>query len=273
MRHLILSIIVATIFVACRKDATIYPDKPAAQQGVAILAHKAGGGGNNPYQENTLQAAIYGFSHLDGIEVDIQKSRDGTLWLYHDEVIENSDGKDKRIPGLTDNEIKAIMKHRQLTLNTLEEILEWQTAYNNTEKISLDIKSWLPTRFSNTQGYLVEVADAIGALAKKYNCGNRLLAECENATCLKRLEEKDASIQTFLTTFGDFDKGTYRALKGNFNGISFKYQDGNLSAEQIELLHKKGLHIQLWIINDSSGIVKAKNLLPDYIQTDNVKWQ
>lgn len=273
MRPLTIASILFILLYGCKKDATIYPDKETQHKGTMVLAHKAGGGSNNPYKENTLEAAVYGFAHLDGIETDVQKSRDGTLWLYHDEIIQNAEGKDKRIPGLTDEEIKDIIQKNALQINTLEEVLKWKQANNNREYISLDIKPWLPTRYSNTQGYLIELADEICRLSRKYDCGETLLAECENAVCLQRIREGDPGIACYLCTYGDYDKGAYRALKVGFAGLSFRYTEGNITKEQIEELHSKGLRIQLWTINDKTAIENAMKLAPDFIQTDNVKME
>ncbi len=212
MKSVIIPLTILMFHSACHKDTSHYPEKANPYTSTHFLAHKTGGGSNNPYKENTLEAAIYGFAHLDGVEADIQKSRDGTLWLYHDEIIKTKDGKDKRIPGLTDNEIRDIITDCKLQLNTLEELLQWKQENNNKDYISLDIKSWLPTKYSNTQGYLIEVADAICLLSKKYKCGTFLLTECENAYCLKRIKEKDADIACFLCSYGDYDLGAYRAL-------------------------------------------------------------
>lgn len=258
-------------FWGCKKDINSFPNYHPTNNATTIIAHKAGGGSNNPNKENTVEAAKYGLSYLDGLEVDIQKSRDGTIWLYHDETIFNESGDLKRIPGLKDEEIRNIIKANNCPLNTLEELLIEMQKANCKGWLSLDIKPWLPTRFSNTQGYLIELADEICRLSKKYNCSHHIMAECENAVCLKRIKELDTEIVCYLTTYGDFEKGTYRALKSNFNGISFKYENKNISKEQIELLHSKGLKIQLWTINDIVDIKDAQLLLPDFIQTDNVK--
>lgn len=148
MRNTILGILI--LISSCSKDISDYPDSISPFTRTHILAHKAGGGNDNPHEENTLEAAIYGFSILDGIETDIQMSRNGTLWLYHDEIIKDPDNKDKRIPGLTDTEINVLIKTHGLKLNTLNEILQWKQDNNNNDYISLDIKSWLPTKYSNT---------------------------------------------------------------------------------------------------------------------------
>ena len=51
-----------------------------------------GNGFNTDFVQNTLPAAEYGLSVLDGIELDIQLSKDGTLWLDHDNEVHDCDG-------------------------------------------------------------------------------------------------------------------------------------------------------------------------------------
>ena len=51
-----------------------------------------GNGFNTDFIPNTLPAAEYGLSVMDGIELDIQISEDGTLWLDHDNEVHDCDG-------------------------------------------------------------------------------------------------------------------------------------------------------------------------------------
>lgn len=52
-----------------------------------------------------------------------------------------------------------------------------------------------------------------------------------------------------------------KALHTGFSGNSFKYTyKDEITREQIDLLHRKGLKIQLWTINDSTDLQKASDL-------------
>lgn len=78
-------------------------------------------------------------------------------------------------------------------------------------------------------------------------------------------------IETYLTSFGDFELGISRALDAGFSGISFKYKFKEpILKEQIDLLHRKGLKIHLWTVNDTNDIKEAISLNPDFIQTDSL---
>ena len=66
-----------------------------------------GNGFNTDFVENTLPAAEYGLSVLDGIEQDIQISKDGTLWLDHDNEVYDCEGNNIGcFQTLTDDEIR-----------------------------------------------------------------------------------------------------------------------------------------------------------------------
>lgn len=95
----------------CR-DVDDFKDHPVPYSGTKILAHK--GGGSPPYTsypDNTMEAVIFGFANVDGIEIDVQKSRGNTLWLFHDGFLPPCQGKDnKRISGLFDSEVEEYIQ-------------------------------------------------------------------------------------------------------------------------------------------------------------------
>ncbi len=67
------------------------PDNPFSGLPTKVLMHR-GNGFNTDFVQNTLPAAEYGLSVLDGIEQDIQLSKDGTLWLDHDNEVHDCEG-------------------------------------------------------------------------------------------------------------------------------------------------------------------------------------
>jgi glycerophosphoryl diester phosphodiesterase len=238
------------------------------------LSHK--GGGDGPFQHNTLEGAIYGYAHLGGIEIDIQKSRSGTLWLFHDEYFFECDGAKDRIPERTDAQIAEYIacKGNGFHMTKLEEIFEHHRRNKIDKMISLDIKSWLPTKNSFTTAYLISLADHISDLVIQYEMTDFVMIECENAVFLNRVKKNSSSIPCYLTTFGDFNDGMHKALKAGYEGLSFKYDANNPpSQDMMDNLRAKELRIQIWTINDKAEILEALKLKPDYLQTDNVLLQ
>lgn len=270
-------LISSTLFLFHCRDLNHFPDNPIPYTGTKILAHKAGGEKPySPWQDNTLEAAVYGYSNLDGIEIDVQKSRSNTLWLFHDGFLPECNGESKRrITGKTDLEIEQYIQCRGggFKISKLEEIFQYHRQQNLDKKISLDVKSWLPTLYSNTPKYHKDLALEIVQLVHRYQMEGYVMVECENAYLLN-LIRKNSRIECYLTTFGDFEEGARKALKFKYAGISFSYDANNpISKEDIQRIRNKGLKIQLWTINSKDEIIKAMLLEPDYIQTDNVLLQ
>ncbi len=70
------------VFFSCSKQKI---ELSAINLDVSFLGHKGGGNStfNDFYIENTLPSIKYGLKALNGIEVDVQMSLDGTIWMYH----------------------------------------------------------------------------------------------------------------------------------------------------------------------------------------------
>lgn len=101
-----------------------------------------GCGDNTDFVENTISAAEYGLTKMDGIELDIQMSKDGTLWLDHDNEVHDCDGN---VVGcfqeLTDQQIKGAAEcDGVVRYHTLESVFELMSAKYPDSYISLDIK-------------------------------------------------------------------------------------------------------------------------------------
>jgi len=266
----------AFLFSGC-KDFEKFKDDPIPYTGTKILAHK--GGGSPPYTnypDNTMEAVIFGFANADGIEIDVQKSRGNTLWLFHNGFLPPCNGNDKeRISGKYDSEIEEHIRcvGGGFNIDQLEEVFIYHRNHKLDKKISLDVKSWLPTLHSNSPKYHTYLAYRLIALVFHYNMMDHVMVECENTYFLNILKDK-GNLQCYLTTFGDFEEGARKALKNDYAGISYSYYVNDpLSKEDIQKLRKKGLRIQLWTINSKDEILKAMALEPDYIQTDNVLLQ
>lgn len=256
-------------------DRAVYnPDKPIEWSGTLVLAH-AGGGWFD--QGNTLEACRYGFASLDGIECDIQRSSDNDLWLSHSGYITPcNSNKALPFPTVTSNTILQIDSCLGPSINytRLDSVFSYIQANCPNKPISLDVKAWTPTELANLNiiTEMNELAQKIINLAKRYHLENNVMVESESGDFLYYVRTHSDSIQTYLTTFGDFELGVSRALYGKFSGISFKYHyKESLTREKIDLIHRKGLKIHLWTVNTPSDMAEALSLGVDYIQTDNVE--
>jgi glycerophosphoryl diester phosphodiesterase len=250
-----------------------YPDRPLGSYETKILAHR--GGGNSSFHENTLSAAQYGLQNLNGIEIDIQFSKNNTLWLAHDTrlpVCGNNGGRLFR--NTNDDEIMLVNNCLDTleSFSKLENVFQTMSEYYPDKYISLDVKAW---EFDNL-GIIAEMnrlADRIISLHRKYPEVVHVMVESETGTFLDYMEDHSSEIETYLTTNGDFERGMMRALRNEYDGISFKFKyDEEITPEHVSMLRRKGLKIQLWTINDMDYIKEALLDKPDFIQTDNISY-
>lgn len=103
---------------------------PGVTRAAPLLIGHRGVRGERP--ENTLEAFEFAFEEgLDGIETDVQKTKDNVLILYHDFKIE-----DHVIANMTLEQLKALNEPFSL----LDDFLDLAKAYSGT-LLNLEIKS------------------------------------------------------------------------------------------------------------------------------------
>lgn len=253
-----------------------FPDNPIVNNNTFILAHKGGGTFDNG---NTLEGCMYGLELLDGIECDIQKSSNNTLWLSHSPLIPSCGSFEEGcFPEISDNTIIQMDSCLGVEENytQLEDVFQYMSNNYPDKFISLDVKAWKPCKISgvNMIKEMNMLARKIIDLTKKYHLENNVMVESENGDFLYYIKTNTNFIETYLSTFGDFEMGVSRALGAEFSGISYDFKfKANISKEQVDLIHRKGLKIQLWTVNDTNDIKEALSLKPDFIQTDFLEYE
>ena len=233
-----------------------------------MMMHR--GKGDNPdLVENTFEAAKYGLSILDGIELDIQMSKDGTLWLDHDNEVHDCKGA---VLGcfqeMTDNQInEAAECDGTIRYHTLESVFEVMVAEYPDSYISLDIKGQY-CQILNTPDIMQRMGEAVINLVSKYKLDYHVLVESNSLAFLKVLKDQN-NIGQCVISLGDIDKGMADANYTDARGISLKYGIEELDADVVSLIHRTGYGLVVWLINAPADIDKVWKSHPDFIQTDN----
>ncbi len=272
MKNSIILFILLLISLGSCDKITYSVDNPIAGLPTSVLMHR-GNGDNTDFIENTLAAAEYGLSVLDGIELDIQISDDGTLWLDHDNEVHNCEGD---VIGcfqeLSDDEIeKYAICNDTVRYNTLESVFKLMSSEYPDSWISLDVKGQY-CEILNTPEIMRKMAQAIIDLTIKYKMEKRVLVETSSLAFLDELENQDIIGQCVIS-LGDIDEGIANATATKARGISLKYGEEELNADVVSLIHKKGYGLVVWVINEPDEIVKVWYSKPDFIQTDNADFK
>lgn len=91
-----------------------------------ILAHR---GASDAHLENTLPAFLHALERgADGVELDVQLSRDGEVVVFHDPDLVRLANRQDRIEHLTWDELSRVQLHRNQRIIRLGDLLEaWPT--------------------------------------------------------------------------------------------------------------------------------------------------
>ena len=265
---LYISILLTVITIACSK-IKYYDDNPISSNTTKVLSHRgvyfAPG-----YQQNTLKSAILGLKTLDGIELDIQISKDNTLWLGYDLEVYDCNGQIQCINELSDQDLTDMnLCPNTIKHSKLEKVFSYMKDSAPDKFISLDVK--YPRCNGSITNEFKTIATEIVRLVKKYELHGKVLVESSKTSFLKDIKEKSKDIELYYLAYDDFDKGMAKALEGNFTGISLKFNGKvELTQEHIDLIHRKGLKVQMWTVNFVEDITEVYSIQPDYIQTDNL---
>lgn len=253
---------------SCRKLDS-FPDSPIDYTDSSmIIFHR--GGGYSGAGRNTLKGAIYGMSVSDGIELDIQVSKDNTPWLAHESRIEECSNFPKEcFINLSDSEIEKRIDCGDFYSDKLEDVfIEASENYPETI-IVLDCKAWYPCGLSemNSIRSMKKMGDEIIKLAKKYGLEDNIIIDSSVKALLKEIKE-NSEIKIYFRSFSTLDRAARNAFSVNADGVSLDQDRFHLTTEDIELLNQKGVEVQLWTIDNKDELEEVLKLKPQKILTE-----
>jgi len=262
--------------VSCGKSSPL-------ETNIIFLGHK--GSGSNNYNdlfiENTIPSIKNTLNRLDGAELDIQMSLDGTPWVWHNASLSgyvcNSNSQDI-IPEMRDADIEKLkICHQSKTdrIYKLSEILNWNNSGVGVH-LSLDIKiSFSEETFNlygDRNGYLTQLATRLASIFQNYRYTSRTLIEIDSQLFCTKLKSFPSTkdIITCFMGYEPMEGKIYNALRLGYDGISCNYTDPSVTAETVAAARKAGLKVQLWTPYYRDELRRAFAMNPDFIQTDNI---
>lgn len=268
---------------SCTKESPSPPASPAVSTNVLFLGHK--GSGNNAYNENllenTIPSLLNALSSLDGVEIDVQMSKDGTLWIWHDDDLYRScDGENPSFfITRTDAEIAAYRichGSKQDRIYSLSEWLDFWKSPQGGFAMSLDVKSYFPSDTFQLVGgkdaYMKAMAQGLAQLiGTNAPLNAKLLIEVDYRPFITTFKQFSNYPATFcLLNEESFETRVQWAKEKGYDGISINYTNPTVSASGIAQARADGLFVQLYTPYYASELKAAFALNPNAIQTDNV---
>lgn len=196
--------------------------------------------------ENTIEAfRMAAEMDADGVELDIQLSRDGELVVIHDETLDRVSGMARNVRDLTLSQLKELDVSRPIPgfhtvrIPTLSEVLE--ELRNTSLEINIECKTGI-CFYPGLEEKAVE-------LIKCMNMTKRILFSSFNHQSVMKIKALCPKVKTgFLIGDVMVDAASY-AEKYGVNALHpacYHMQD----AELIARCHKKGIAVNLWTVNE-----------------------
>lgn len=197
-----------------------------------VLGHR---GARGPHVENTVQAFAYAFRHGDGLETDVQRSRDGELVLWHDFELAGVQVGDART---------AWLRGQAPDLATLADLFR-QAGEAPGTLLNLEIKS----RPRPLRGWALE-RDVVRAV-RLSGLADRVLVSSFDPLALLRVRLLAPELRTGLLTAVEMPallRGV--ALAGWLHVDALHPEAAEVDAALLRTARDRGLPLHVWTVND-----------------------
>ena len=267
--------------IDCRKSVSTWRDDEAAKKQARttkIWAHR-GSSGFAP--ENTLPAfAIAKALNVDGIELDVQMTKDGELVVIHDETIDRTSDGSGWVKDYTLEELKQFNFNNGkngfgfVNIPTLCEVYEM---FQDTDYV---INVELKTSVIPYNGSEVSVAGAEGildtrcieekvhALTLEMGMEKQVIYSSFSHASILKMQEYVTEEQTaFLFSDGWLDVVDYaQPYKVQALHPDFYYRD---LAKMVKEAHAKGMKVHVWTVNEEEYALRLRDMGVDAIITNH----
>ena len=227
-----------------------------------IFGHR---GFSGQYPENTMLAFEKAVEiGCDGIELDVQLTKDGECVIIHDEMVDRTTDGKGLVRDYTLSELQKLNanasfgdKYPKQHIPTLREYFEYIKDKNIVTNIEM-----------KTGVFVYDgIIEKVHKLVSEYGLEDRIIYSSFNHYTCKKLKEYDSTIRCgFLIEAWILDVAEY-ASKHNMYSVNARYSflDKNIC----DSLHKKDIKAMAWTANEVDDIKKLISDGCDVIITNN----
>ena len=206
-----------------------------------VFAHR---GYSGKYPENTMEAFRGAFAAgADGIELDVQLSKDGQLVIIHDETLDRTTTGKGYVKDYTLSELKQLDASGKLfsglQLPSFEEYCEW---VKNTPLITnIELKTSIV--------YYEEIEEKTAEMVKAFRLEDRVIFSSFNHLSIVRMKQLLPECPVgALVEHDDLRNAGYYCSKF---GFEYYHPDGSLfTKENAENCCEHGVGVNVWTVND-----------------------
>ena len=201
-----------------------------------VFAHR---GYSGKYPENTMQAFRAAFAAgADGIELDVQLSRDGQLVIIHDETLDRTTTGKGYVKDYTLSELKQLDASGQ-QIPDFEEYCKW------VKDTSLVTNVELKTSIV----YYEEIEEKTAEMVKAFHLEDRVIFSSFNHLSVVRMKQLLPECPVgALVEHDDLQNAGYYCSKF---GFEYYHPDGSLfTKENADNCREHGVGVNVWTVND-----------------------
>lgn len=232
-----------------------------------VFAHR---GASGDYPENTMLAFSKALSiGVDGIELDVHKSKDGQLVVIHDEDVQRTFRGKGLIKDYTLEEIKNFMcrkfefvEKENCKVPKLREVFQ----LIKNEDIILNIEAKTDLIHYDLEQDLLDLID-------EYGIKDKILISSFNHKCLGILHNLDNSFKygalyEYEKDYAPQANVVEHALSLNINVYSINLSQDLVSKEVVDLAHKNNIKVFVYTVNKPNAMREMIKLNVDGVFSD-----
>jgi glycerophosphoryl diester phosphodiesterase len=235
---------------------------------IQLFSH-AGNGlhiSNSVYHDNSENSIKLALSQngCDGVEVDVQLSKDGTAWLFHDENLKIEANLNACINSSTDEEIS----HLSYNHFNDEKLLKLKDLKLNSKSIVLDI------RHANAcENKVVELKKMLNQLELfcENNFESEIYLNTNNLYWISYLKSLSVDNSKIQICYSPSENEDLDIISGNFEIDAFLFKNNEITKEKVESIQNKGQKALIFEVRSPKGIRSALKKNPNVIITDDLK--
>lgn len=211
-----------------------------------IFAHR---GYSGKYPENTMLAFEKAIEvGVDGIELDVQLTKDGEIVIIHDETIDRTTDGSGYVVDYTYEELSkfnANYKFKEMGFNKIPTLREYFELVKNLEIVTnIELKTGI--------NQYLGIEEKVLKLIREYNLEKRVIISSFNHFSVMRMKKLAPDLKYgFLSEDWIIDAGKYTASQ---RVQCYHPRFNNLIPEVIEELKKYNLEINTWTVNEEKDM-------------------
>ncbi len=245
----------------------VFSCKKKHDYSVDIIGH-AGNGlsiSNSIYHANSLQAIelALGTPGVEGVEIDLQLSKDNDLWLYHDMTLDDETNLTGCVSNLN-NEILSTAFYKSLHKEKLMQFKNLNFSLYAGKTFYLDIR-----HYNTCENSFIDINKMISALSVEISKWNQVkfIILTNHYDWLSPLTTAGLKVYYEIENVSDF----LNAKANNIIVDGVISRSTNLSKEEISSIQSENKKVILFNMRAPKPIREAMNKFPDGLIVDDLK--